>query len=156
MANTGNRIGDFTDEVEEATNEVAQDVKDSIGEMIEQGVQSVLGSHLTPQQINNPTASEQQREVEEQKKLAKIRKTIKWYQDISAAQKKVRDEEKQKKLLLKQEEEEEKRRKKQQEEEKKKIIISPARKTSGPGQPPLREDIALSRPELKGGHGKGG
>lgn len=149
MGDSAGKVGQFTDEMEQVTSEVAQDVKDSVGEMIEQGVQSVAGSTLTSQQL-------QQKQLEEQKKLANARKTIKWYQDVAAAQKRVRDEDKQKKLLLKQQEEEEKKRKKLEEEEKKKIIISPANKTTGPGQPPLREDIALSRPELKGGHGKGG
>ena len=149
MANA-NVIGQFKDEVEEASGEVVQDVNDSVGEMIEQGVQSVAGPTLTSQQF-------QQKQLEEQKKLAQARKTIKWYQDLTAAQKKVIDEDKQKKLLQQQQEEEEKKRKKQEEEEKKKIIISPAKKTPQfPGQAPIREDIALSRPELKGGHGKGG
>lgn len=149
MANSAGKVGQFTDEMEQATSEVAQDVKDSVGEMIEQGVQSVAGPTLTPQQL-------QQKQLEEQKKLAQARRTLKWYQDVSAAQKKVRDEDKQKKLILSQQEEEEKKRKKMEEEQKRRVIISPAKKTSGPGQPPLREDIALSRPELKGGHGKGG
>lgn len=149
MVDPTGKVGQFTDEMEQATSEVAQHVKDSVGEIIEQGVQSVAGPTLTPQQI-------QQKQLEEQKKLSQARKTLKRYQDIAAAQEKVRDEDKQKKLILSQQEEEEKKRKKMEEEEKKKIIISPAKKTIGPGQPPLREDIALSRPELKGGHGKGG
>ncbi len=150
MANPGNKLGQFTEEIEQATNEVAGDVKDSVGEMIEQGIQSVAGPKLTPQQV-------QQKQIEEQKRLVKARKTIKWYQDIAAAQKKVMEEEKQKNLQKQQEEEQEKQKKKQEEETKKKVIISPAKKTPQfPGQAPIREDIALSRPELKGGHGKGG
>ncbi|MEK7617338.1 MAG: hypothetical protein AAB414_04760 [Patescibacteria group bacterium] len=150
MANSANVIGQFKDEVEEVSEEVAEDVKDSVGEMIEQGVQSVAAPTLTPQQI-------QQKQLEEQKKLAQARKTLKWYQDIAAAQKKISEEEKQKKLQSQQVEEQEKQKKRMEEEEKKKIITSPAKKTPQfPGQAPIREDIALSRPELKGGHGKGG
>lgn len=150
MANSANVIGQFKDEVEEATEEVITDVKDEVGQMIEQGVQSVVGSTLTPKQL-------QQKQLDEQKRLAQARKTIKWYQDITAAQRRVREEERQKRLQKQQQEEQEKQKKKQEQEEKKKVIISPARKTPQfPGQAPIREDIALSRPELKGGHGKGG
>lgn len=146
----GDGIKQFSDEMEQAATDVAKDVKDEVGQMIEQGVQSVAGKQLTPQQI-------QQKQVEEQKKLAKARKTIKWYQDIQAAQRRVREEEKQKQLQRQQQEEQEKQKKKQEEEAKKKVIISPAKKTPQfPGQAPIREDIALSRPELKAGHGKGG
>lgn len=151
MANSANILGQFKDEIEEASKEVATDVKDSVGEMIEAGVQSVAGPTLNPQQL-------QQKQIEEQKKLAKVRKTIKWYQDITAAQKKVREEERQKKLLLQQQEEEEKKRKKMEEEEKKKVIISPAKKKSlFPGQvASMEEEIARTRQEIGKGHGVGG
>lgn len=146
----GSGVKQFTDEMEQAATDVAKDVKDEVGQMIEQGVQSVAGPKFTPQQI-------QQEKLEEQKKLAQARKTIKWYQDIETAQNKVREEEKQKQLQRQQQEEQENKKKKQEEEGKKKVIISPAKKTPQfPGQAPIREDIALSRPELKAGHGKGG
>lgn len=146
----GGGVKQFTDEMEQAATDVARDVKDEVGQMIEQGVQSVTGPKLTPQQL-------QQKQLDEQKRLAQARKTVKWYQDIAAAQKKIREEEKQKQLQRQQLEEQEKQKKKLEEEQKKKIIISPAKKTPQfPGQAPIREDIALSRPELKGGHGKGG
>lgn len=142
MADSGGGVKQFTNEMEQAAIDVAKDVKDEVGQMIEQGVQSVAGPKLTPQQI-------QQKQLEEQKRLARARKTIRWYQDIAAAQRRVREEEKQKQLQRQQQEE--------QEKQKKKVIISPARKTPQfPGQAPIREDIALSRPELKAGHGKGG
>lgn len=151
MANSANVIGQFKDEVEETTEEVVTDVKDSVGQMIEQGVQSVAGPKLTPQQL-------QQKQLDEQKKLAQARKTIKWYQDIAAAQKKVQEEVKQRKLQKHQEEEQEKQRKKQEEEEKKKVIISPAKKKPlFPGQvAPMKEEIARTRQEIGKGHGVGG
>ena len=151
MADSAGKIGQFTDEVEQATEEVASDVKDSVGEMIEQGVQSVAGPNLTPQQL-------QQKQLDEQQRLNKARRTIKWYQDIAAAQKKVRDEEQQKKLQKQQEEEQEKQKKKLEEEAKRKIIISPAKKTPAvPGQPvPQAEEIARTKQEIGKGHGVGG
>lgn len=157
------RVKQFTDEMEQAATDVARDVKDEVGQMIEQGVQSVAGPKLTSQQLQpfdtSTTLSTQgkQKQLEEQQRLTKARKTIKWFQDISAAQKKVREQDLQKQLQRQQLEEQEKQKKKQSEEVEKKIIISPAKKgPQHPGQAPLREDIALSRPELKSGHGKGG
>lgn len=151
----GGGVKQISEEMEQAATDVAKDVKDEVGQMIEQGVQSVAGSKLTLQSFDS--AQDKQKQIEEQKKLAQARKTIKWYQDIAAAQKKVRDEETQKKLQKQQQEEQEQQKNKLEEEQKKKVIISPAKKTPQfPGQAPIREDIALSRPELKGGHGKGG
>ncbi len=72
MADSGNAIGQFTDEVEQATSEMAEDVKDSVGEMIEQGVQTTFGPKLTPQQI-------QQKQAEDQKRMTKVRSDLKWY-----------------------------------------------------------------------------
>jgi len=151
MADSGNTIGQFKEEVEQAANEVASDVKDSVGEMIEQGVQTTFGPKLTPQQI-------QQKQLEDQKKLAKVRSDLKWHQDVAVAQKKLSEEEKQKKLQKQQSEEQEKQQKKLSEDEKKRVIISPAKQTpvvlGGPAQP--REEIARSRPEIGKGRGIGG
>ena len=151
MADSGSGIGQFKDEMEQATAETVENVKDSVGQAIEQGVQSVVGPKLTPQQI-------QQKQQEEQKKLLQARKTIKWYQDLSLAQKKVREEEKQKNLQKQQIDEQEKQKKKMEEEEKKKRIFSPAKKTPAiPGQPASAvEEIARTRQEIGKGHGVGG
>ena len=62
MANPGNKLGQFTEEIEQATNEVAGDVKDSVGEMIEQGIQSVAGPKLTPQSFDS--AQDKQKQLE--------------------------------------------------------------------------------------------
>lgn len=151
MANSGTKIGQFTDELEQATTSVAKDVKDQVGQAIEQGLQSITGKQ-SPQQL-------QQQQLEDQKKLLQARKKIKWYQDVALAQKKVREDEKQKQLEKKQIEEEEKRQKRlKEEEEKKKVIISPAKKTPQfPGQPqPIPEEIARSKQEIGKGHGIGG
>lgn len=82
-------IGQFKDEVEQTASEVAQDVKDSVGQMIEQGVQSVIGTNLTPQQI-------QQKQQEEQKQIAEARRKIAFYQKTAQEQQIVRQENKQK------------------------------------------------------------
>lgn len=79
-------IGKFTDETTETVGEVAKDVKDAVGQALEQGVQSITGSQLTPQQI-------QQKQQAEQKRLSDTRK---WLQDVEIAQQKVRAENKQK------------------------------------------------------------
>lgn len=57
-----NGVKQFTGEIKQAASEVAKDVTDTVGEMIEQGVQSVTGTPLTPQQI-------QQKQMEDQKKI---------------------------------------------------------------------------------------
>lgn len=156
MADSGNKIGQFRDEMEQAASQLAKDVKDEVGQMIEQGVQSIAGPKLTPQSFDS--AQDKQKQLDEQKRLAQARKTIKWYQDIALAQKKVREEEKQKKLQKQQQEEQEKQKKKLEGEEQKNILISPAkRKPLFPGQvAPMKEEIARTRQEIGKGHGVGG
>lgn len=150
MADAGNKIGQFNDEVERATTEVAQDVKDSVGQALEQGVQSVVGTQLNPQQV-------QQKQVEDQKNLTETRRKIRWYQDLAASQKRVREQEKQKKTQKQQLEEQEKQNKKMEEERKRKVIISPAKKRPmALGQQAPIEEIARTRQEIGKGHGVGG
>lgn len=141
-------IPQFTNEVKAVTGEIVKDVKDNVGQMLEQGVQSVVGTTLTPQQI-------QQQKQEEQTKLAEARRKIDYWKKIEVGQKGVRDVEKQKQMAKVQQEEEEKKNKKLKEEQRKnQVIFSPAKK--GPQFPGQPEDIALSKPELRTGHGKGG
>ncbi len=101
MADSGNVIGKFSDEIEQTTNEVTEDVKDSVGEMVEQGVQSIIGTQLTPQQI-------QQKQVEDQKEIAETRRKIDFFKQTAEAQQKVRQEEKQKQMQKQQTEQQEK------------------------------------------------
>lgn len=154
MANSGNRIGDFTDEMEQATGEVVSEVKDAVGEMIEQGVQSITGKQLTPQQI-------QQKQADNQKELTETRRKLRWYQDLQLAQRKVREEEKEKGMQRQQLEEDRKQQKKTKDAQNKQTIISPAKKTPAvPGQPQegpkVEEEIARSKQEIGKGHGIGG
>lgn len=93
MTNSGNVIGKFSDEVEQTAGEIAKDVKDSVGEMIEQGVQSVAGTPLTPQQIQQKQIEEQKKEAGRQRQLSYTRK---WLKDLELAQQKVQMENKQK------------------------------------------------------------
>lgn len=143
MSDSGGGIKQFTDEVEQVATDVAKDVKDSVGQAIEQGVQSVAGTQLTPQQL-------QQKELERQKQLTETRRKLKWYQDLEVSQRKVREEEKQKLLQKKQTEEQEKQKKKMEEGQKKKVIISPAK------PPTLSEAIARTQAERGKGRGVGG
>ncbi len=152
MANSANVIGQFTDEVEQATGEVVEDVKDSVGQAIEQGLQSVTGKQLTPQQI-------QQKQQEDQTQLIQARKKIKWIQDVALAQRKVQQEEKQKASLNKQQQEDQEHQKKLAQQANNKSIISPAKKAPPvPGQkaPAVEEEIARSKQEIGKGHGIGG
>lgn len=153
MANSANVIGQFTDELEQASGEVAEEVKEAGLEMLEQGIQSVKGTPPpTPQQI-------QQKQQEDQKQLAKARSDLKWFQTIAANEKKLMEERKQQKLQKQQlEQQEEQNKKIALEEEKRKRIISPAKKVPMmPGQPvPEIEELARSRQEIGKGHGIGG
>ena len=150
MADGGSGIKQFSEEMEQATNEVAEDVKDSVGEMIEQGIQSVAGPKLTPQQI-------QQKQKEEQKRLDKVRGDLKWYQNIADAQKREREKERQEQLQKQRLEEQQKQEKQADAEVRGKTIISPAKKTPVPGQMvPQKEEIARTRQESGKGHGIGG
>jgi len=144
MADSGSSgIPGAVTEVSQTVKEVVKDVKDSLGQAIEQGVQSVAGTQLTPQQL-------QEKELERQNQLAETRRKIKWYQDLAIAQRKVREEEKQKLLQKKQLEEQEKQKKKMEEEQRKKIVISPAK------PPTLSEAIARTQAERGKGRGVGG
>lgn len=82
-------MGQITGEVGETVKEVAVDVKDAVGEAIEQGVKSVVGTPLTPQQI-------QQKQQEDQKKLAETRRKIDWLKNVDQEQRRVQQENKQK------------------------------------------------------------
>lgn len=150
MANSTTKVGQFTDEIEQATKEAGGEVKDAVGEMIEQNVKTTFGPQLTPQQI-------QQKQVEDQKKLVEARRKIAWFKDLSVAQKKIREQEKQKVQQKQQFEEQEKQKKKMEEDQKKQVIISPAkRKPQVPGQQAPVEEIARTRQEIGKGHGVGG
>lgn len=89
MADSGSGISQATEEVAQTVGEVAKDVKDAAGEAIEQGIQSVVGIQLTPQQI-------QQKQLEDQKKLAEARGKIAFWEKTQKEQIKVRQEMKQK------------------------------------------------------------
>ena len=135
MADSGNVIGQFKDEIEQVSGEVAQDVKDSVGEAIEQGVQSVIGTTLTPQQI-------QQKQMEEQKQLAEARRKIEWYKRIDQEQKLIRQKEQQEKMQKQQEETQQKQVQEIQKVQKKQKIPEEVR--------------ARAMAELKAGRGVGG
>ena len=85
MADSGNIIGQFRDEIEPEVKEVAQDVKDFVGEAIEQGVQSVVGAQFTPQQ-------QQQKQFQDQKELQRVRG---WFKDLEQQTAQVRQMNKQ-------------------------------------------------------------
>jgi len=114
-----NVIGQFKDEVEQTAGEVARDVKDEVGQMVEQGIQSIVGTQLTPQQI-------QQKQVDDQKKIADARRKISFYQQTAQAQQKVRQEQKQKEQQRLQTQQQEEQVVEMKKEEKKKKPVNPA------------------------------
>lgn len=136
-----NVIGQFTDEVEEITEKVVQDVKDSVGEAIEQGVQSVVGTPLTQQQM-------QQKQKEDQDKMIEARRKIAFWQKLDQEQKALRMKKKQEEMQKKQEESQEKQVKKVEQIEQKQAIKKPG---------VLSEEVlARSQMERSKGRGVGG
>lgn len=106
--------------MKQAITEVVRDVKDEVGQMIEQGVQSVAGKQLTPQQV-------QQKQQEDQKELAKVRRNIAWYKNLDDSQKMVREQNRQKEATRLQNQQQEKQIIEVKKEEKKKQpIVNPA------------------------------
>ena len=128
----------FSGEVVEAVKQVATDFKDVVGEMIEQGMQSVAGLTLTPQQI-------QQKQQEDQKDLAQARWKIEQLKKIDQEQKQVRRVNQQKEQQRLQSEQQEKQ------EEVQQVQIQTAKE-----QQTVSEEVLRSRTELKIGKGVGG
>lgn len=83
MSDSGSGGNQFVSEVKSSVGEVVEDIKDSVGEAIEQGVKSVVGSPLTSTQA-------QQKQAEDQAKLAKVRRDIAWMKNVDESQKQVR------------------------------------------------------------------
>lgn len=133
MSDSSSGVKQFGEEVIETTSEVAKDVKDEVGQIIEQGAQSVAGTQLTPQQL-------QQQKQEEQKKLTKVRNDIAWYKNIDEEQKRVREQLKQKEM----------QRLQSQKEEKEVEEIKEVKKKQQPVNPAL---AFVGKPEKKGGVG---
>lgn len=112
-----NVIGKFSEEVEQTASEIVKDVKDSVGEMIEQ--------NITPQPTPQPFDSAQgrQKRADEQKQLAYTRRYL---QNLQMAQTKVRQENKQKEQQRLQNQQQEKQVSEIKKEEKKKKPVNPA------------------------------
>lgn len=147
MADSGSGISQATQEVVQAAGEVAKDVRDSAGEAIEQGIQSVVGTTPTPQQIQPASTQRgEQKQLEDQKKLAETRRVIEHYKRVDTEQRKVRQHIKQKEAQKQQEEQQE-----QMKEIKQRQIQMEVKKPIT-----LREDIARTQAERGKGRGVGG
>lgn len=142
MSDSGSGGGQFAGEIKTAVAEVAKDVKDAVGEMIEAGVQSVAGSPLTPQQI-------QQKQQEDVKQLAEARRKLAFYQKTDAEQKKIIAENKQKEAQRIQAQQQEMQAKKAQ-----KAQMQQATPKKPGAQ--ISEEVARTRQEIGKGHGIGG
>lgn len=119
MADSGGSGGQFASEMKSTVVEVAKDVKDAVGEMIEANVQTAVGSQLTPQQI-------QQKQAEDQKNLNETRRKIEFLKKIDQEQKIVREANRQKETQRLQNQKQEKEVKEMKLEQKKKQPINPA------------------------------
>lgn len=115
----GGAVKQFAEEVVQEVGEVVEEVKDEVGQALEQGAQSVVGTQLTPQQI-------QQKQAEEQKQLTETRRKIAFYQRTAKEQAIIRQENKQKETQRLQAQQQEKQVTQIQKEEKKKQPINPA------------------------------
>lgn len=141
MADNG-AIGQFTDEIEQTASEVASDVKDSFGEMVEQGVQAITGGpQLTPQQI-------QQKQVQDQAALAEVRRKIKFRDDLKV--------DVSREAQLSKEKETQRLQSQQQEVSDKKIEKVQIQGSSKKPGANITEEIARTRQEIGKGHGVGG
>lgn len=146
MANSGNVIGQFKDEVIETTGEVVKDVKDAVGEMIEQGIQSTT----SPQQIQ-PFDSAQGRQEDQKKELNRqkqIAYTRRWLQNLQMSQQKARLEAKQK--------EQQRLQSQQQEVQEKKVEKIQKQQASKKPGGTVQDAILRSQAEYKPGKGVGG
>ncbi len=131
----------MSDSIKGAVAEVSRNIKDSVGEMIEQGVQSIIAPQLTPQQI-------QQKQIEDQKNLAEARRKIAFYQNTDQDLKRVRQASEQKKSQRIQAQQQEAQTKKAE-----KMQVRQGSKKPGIALP---EEIARTRQEIGKGHGVGG
>lgn len=122
----------------QAIKEVAQDIKDEVGQAIEQGVQSIAAPTLTPQQV-------QQKQLQDQKDLAEARRKIAWYKKLDDSQKKVREASSQKEAVRLQSQQQEKQ------QEVQKVQIQSAKK-----QQVISEAVLRTQAERKAGKGVGG
>lgn len=146
MADGGSGIQQVTEEIAQTAGGVIEDVKDSVGEAIEQGVQSVVGTQITPQQIQPalPTQRGEQKQQQDQKDLSEARRKIAFYQNVGQEQKQVIQENKQKEMD---------RLQGQQQEEQVKVQKFQIQTSKKAG---LSEEILRSQAERKVGKGIGG
>lgn len=148
----GGAPSQFAGEVKQVAQEVVEDVKDQVGEAIEQGVKSITGQQLTPQQI-------QQKEEERQKELAETRWKIEQFKKTEQGVQQVRDQREQQEDQRKQQEDQQKQEAfARAQEDQSQSIVSPAKQEpQAPGQKvEQREEIKRSKSELRTGHGIGG
>lgn len=142
MNDSGGGGNQFASEMKTAVTEVAKDVKDAVGEMIEVGVQSVSATQLTPQQI-------QQKQLQDQTDLAETRRKLAFYQKTDEQQKKIIAESKQKEAQRLQTQQQDS----QAEKAQKAQMQQAAPKKPGAQIP---EEVARTRQEIGKGHGIGG
>lgn len=145
MSDSGGGAKQFASEMVQAVKDVGSDVKDEMGQIIEQGAQSITSPQLTPQQQQQKQQSDQQKEVEVQGRLARIRQ---WFKNIQSDQHKVRSENTQK--------EQNRIHAQMQEQQAKRAETAQLQGMGVPKPGQISEDIAVTRQEIGKGHGVGG
>lgn len=142
MSDSASGGGLFVGEIKSTVTEVAKDVKDAVGEMIEAGVQSVAGSTLTPQQI-------QQKQLQDQTDLVETRRKLAFYKMTDEDQEEVIQENRKKEAERIQAQQQEMQVKQNQ-----KVQMQQGG-TKKPGAQ-ISEEVARTRQEIGKGHGIGG
>jgi hypothetical protein len=139
MSDSGSGGNQFVAEAAQTVKEVAGDVNDAVGEMVEQGVQSTFSSAPTPQQV-------QQKQQQDQADLVKVRKQIAWMKNVDAEQKQVAAANKQKEAQRIETQH-------QQSQTQPGEVVAPSHQTA---KPQVAEEVKRTMTEIKQGKGVGG
>lgn len=139
MADGVKPIGGTFEDIGEVMNDsVAKPMKDQLGEMVEQGKQSIAPKAVAAQQVS--AADAQQKNLDQQQKITEARRRIFYWQDLEAKTRAIREEEKRKEAERKQkaeQEEQEKKKVKQFEIQKKAEVLN----TSAKGKAEIKRGV---------------
>lgn len=135
MSDSGGSKGAVAEAGKVVNEAVVKPVLDEVGKAIEEGFQSVTGKTPTPQQT-------QQRQADDQKKLAEATRKIEWWKQIEVQQAAVRQQKTQEQVQTQQVKTEEQQVKQYKVQEKKQNLEA--------------QEVARTRSEARAGKGVGG
>lgn len=130
----GGVIGAMTEEMAPVAEGVKQEVTDSVGQAIEAGVQSVMGTVMDPQQI-------QKKEEDRQKKIAEVRWRIQQLNRTNAEIEQIRKEKEQKEKQRIHAQVQEQQQKKQMQMQQTAAAVNPALANITEGRPELKKGV---------------